>query len=100
MVVVELRITLTESRPALVRAGTLTTSPITGEDTLRFGLRILHRLLRRLGTGERRLQPVVESFGDPLVLVRRQLSHGKLQLVAGRRCRRKVGNVLLQGRRL
>ena len=63
-------------------------------------LRVLHRLLGRLGAGEGRLQAVVEGLGDALVLVRRQLGHGELQLIARHGRRRKVGGILLERRRL
>ena len=52
------------------------------QDALGLGLRVLHRLLRRLGAGQRRLQAVVERLGDALVLVRRELRHRELELVA------------------
>ena len=63
-------------------------SPVRLEQALGLGLRVLHRLLGRLRAGERRLQAVVERLGDALVVVRRQLGHRVLQLVARDRRRR------------
>src|SRR5690606_38389678 len=52
------------------------------QNAIGFRLRVLHRLLRRLGARERRLQTVVEGLGDALVLMRRKLGHSELELIA------------------
>jgi len=40
------------------------------QQSLRLSLRVLHRLLRSLGTGQCGLQAVVQRLGDALVVVR------------------------------
>src|SRR5687768_13873887 len=58
---------------AATRASTRFMSPIRAQDPRRLGLRVLHRLLRRLRAGERRLDAVVQGLGHALVVVRREL---------------------------
>src|SRR3954468_23475129 len=70
-------------------------SPVRLQDSLRLGLGVLHGLLGRPGAGERRLQAVVQSLGDALVLVGGQFGNGELELIARDRCRREVGDVFL-----
>ncbi len=60
---------------------------------------VLHRLLRRLGAGKRRLQAVVERLGDALVVMGGKLGDRILQLVARHRRRRETLDVLLHHRR-
>src|SRR5580704_11330395 len=48
----------------------------------RFRLRVFHRLLRRLGAGQRRLDAVVERLGDALIVVSRQFRDSIFELVA------------------
>src|SRR6266851_5639838 len=58
------------------------TSPIGPQQPVRLALGVLHRLLRRLGAGERRLQIVVEGLGDTLIVVGGELRHREGKLVA------------------
>src|SRR5438046_719706 len=69
--------------------------PIRPQQSLRLSLRVLHRLIGRLGTGQCGLQAVVQRLGDALVVVRRELGDGVLELVARDRGRWKIGDVLL-----
>src|SRR6185503_10465204 len=75
-------------------------APIRPQDAIGLALRVLHRLLGRLGAGERGLQPVVQRLGHALVVVGGELGHRVLQLVARHRGGREAGDVLLHGRRL
>ena len=79
---------LTRARRDARRSNERCTLLVRPQQPLRLALRVLHRLLGRLGAGERRLQPVVQRLGHALVVVRRQLGLRVRQLVARDRGRR------------
>src|SRR6185312_6006618 len=69
------------SRP-LIGSGRPCLSVLIGsEDAVRLRLGFVERGLGRLGAGQGRLQGIVERLGDALIVVRRQLGDGVLELV-------------------
>src|SRR4029453_1208915 len=66
--------------------GAYSLPPVRSENAVGFGLRVPHRLGRRLGPGQRGLEAVVERLDHALVVVGGQLGHRVLELVAGDGC--------------
>src|SRR5712692_2622290 len=65
------------------------------KDALGLALGVLHRLFRCLGARERRLQAVVERLCHALIVVRAELRHRVLELVARHGRGGEAGHVLL-----